>query len=208
MHERRYKGERVLRRVGWLVAELVVVFIGVFAAFNLSQYQEEQQQELRRAQIYETLQENLEGGVESARQFLVQFDSSYHDSFFTPLQAGEMPELTPVYFTLGTMYTGVWEAMLESGGLDALEIELLEELDALFDRARRLERVNELANMYSSEILAPNLRAGRSEFYDSGTGTLHTKYSWYPYVLRTLRSDLEQWVSAAEGVLMRTRQIE
>ena len=206
MHEGKYKGERALRRVGWLIAELVVVFIGVYAAFKLSQYQEEQQQELRRAQIYETLQENLEGGVESARLFLVRFDSLYHDPFFTAAQAGGMPELTPMYFTLGTMYTGVWEAMLESGGLDALEIELLEELDALFDRARRLERVNELANTYSSEILAPNLGAVRSEFYDSETRTLRTKYSWYPYVLRTLRSDLEQWVGAAEGVLLRTQQ--
>jgi hypothetical protein len=202
----KYNTETALRRVGWLIAELVVVFIGVYAAFKLSEYQEGRQQELRRAQMYETLQENLEGGLESAQRFLIRFDSLFHDPFFTAFQAGEMPELTPVYFFLGTMYTGVWEAMLESGGLDALEIELLEELDALFDRARRLERVNALANTYSSEILAPNLGAGPSEFYDLETGRLRSKYSWYPYVLQTLRSDLQQWVGAAEGVLTRTRQ--
>lgn len=201
----KYRGDRALRRIGWLIAELIVVFIGVYAAFALTQYQDEQRQELRRAQLYETLQADVVDGVEDARQFLEEFDRSYHDPFFAASQAGEMPALTPIYFTLGTMYTGVWEAMLQSGGLDALEIELLEDLDEMFDRARRLEKVNLLANTYSSEILAPNLGAGPSEFYDPETRRLRSKYTWYPYLLRTLRSDLEQWVHAAEGVLTRTR---
>lgn len=56
-----------LARIGRWLAELVLVFVGVYAAFWLNNYQQHQQNLQRHDQILASLERRLNEGIESAR---------------------------------------------------------------------------------------------------------------------------------------------
>jgi len=53
---------RLLSRVGRWTAELILVFVGVYAAFWLNGYQQHQQDSRRRDQILASLEQQLKEG--------------------------------------------------------------------------------------------------------------------------------------------------
>ena len=60
------KRSRLSRFGGW-VAELILVFVGVYAAFWLSNYQQHRQDAERRDQILASLEQTLREGIESSK---------------------------------------------------------------------------------------------------------------------------------------------
>jgi type II secretory pathway component PulM len=56
-----------LSRLGRWLAELILVFVGVYAAFWLNNYQQHQQEVKRRDQILAYLEQRLEDGINSAK---------------------------------------------------------------------------------------------------------------------------------------------
>jgi hypothetical protein len=56
-----------LSRVGGWVAELVLVFVGVYAAFWLNSYQQHRQDAERRDQILASFEQQLREGMESGK---------------------------------------------------------------------------------------------------------------------------------------------
>ena len=60
------KRSRFSRLAGW-VAELVLVFIGVYAAFWLNNYQQHRQDAERRDQILASHEQQLREGIESGK---------------------------------------------------------------------------------------------------------------------------------------------
>src|SRR5437762_4855484 len=56
-----------LSRLGRWVAELVLVFVGVYAAFWLSNYQQHQQDAKRRDRILASIEQTLREGIESGK---------------------------------------------------------------------------------------------------------------------------------------------
>jgi hypothetical protein len=58
----------VAGRLGRWSAELILVFIGVYAAFWLNNYQEHQRDAKRRDVILVSLEQDVQGSIESARQ--------------------------------------------------------------------------------------------------------------------------------------------
>jgi cytoskeletal protein RodZ len=56
-----------LSRFGRWVAELVLVFVGVYAAFWLNNYQQHRQDAGRRDQILASLEQQLREGIESGK---------------------------------------------------------------------------------------------------------------------------------------------
>ena len=77
----------------WL-AELVLVFVGVYAAFWLNNYEQGKEQAKRRDQILAYLEQRLEDGISSAK-----IDGAKEEklvaAFKRSLDAGEMPPLHP-----------------------------------------------------------------------------------------------------------------
>ena len=61
------KKRSLLSRVGRWAAELVLVFVGVYAAFWLSNYQQHGQDAERRDRILASLEEELRRGIESGK---------------------------------------------------------------------------------------------------------------------------------------------
>jgi len=91
------KRKTLSARLARWAAELVLVFIGVYAAFWLNSYQQHQQEANRRDQILASLERILRQGIESGKINAAQ-EEQQAAGFQRALEAGEMPPLASVRF--------------------------------------------------------------------------------------------------------------
>jgi len=169
------------RLVRW-TAELVLVFIGVYAAFWLNNYQKHEQEAKHRARILASLERTLREGIASGKVNAVQ-EERERAKFQRALDAGEMPPLRPYVFT--TDYSpGDFAALLQSGGVQLLDVETLTALrnDESVIRwgLSKLQRYQKL----SDELIVPNLAQDTSFFYDPATRKLRKPFEMYPEALQ------------------------
>src|SRR5438093_1365127 len=164
----------------WL-AELVLVFVGVYAAFWLNNCQQHQEQLKRRDQILAYLQQRLEDGVASAKTDGAKEEKLVAE-FQHALDAGEMPPLRP--FSFSTDYNPADIAtLLQSGGIELLDIKTLSVLRQLESTIRGdLSAIAHFEKL-SDELIAPNLDQDISFFYDPVTKKLRKRFEKYPQAL-------------------------
>jgi len=178
---------------GRWVAELILVFVGVYAAFWLNNYQQRQQDAERRDRILESIEKLLQQGIESGKINRARQERRATE-FQRALDAGEMPRLQPFFFI--TDYSpGDFATMLQSGGNQLLDLETLTAL-------RNDESVIRwgLAGMaryqkLSDELIVPNLGQDISFFYDPVTKKLRKQFEIYPEALQAnvkFAKDLER----------------
>src|SRR5438067_13265723 len=116
------KRSRFSHFCGW-VAELLLVFVGVYAAFWLNNYQQRQQDAERRDRILASIERTLRDGIESNKINRAQQEREAAECR-RALDAGEMPLLHPFVFT--TDYSpGDFATMLQAGGIQLLDLETL-----------------------------------------------------------------------------------
>jgi hypothetical protein len=171
----------LLTRIGRWTAELVLVFVGVYMAFWLNNYQQHQQDAERRDRILASLEEELRRGIESGKLETAKEEREATD-FRRGLDAGEMPPLHPFVFT--TDYSpGDFATWLQAGGIQLLDVKTLTTL-------RELESVirwglNDIARYQklSEELIVPNLDQDISFFYDPATRKLRKRFEMYPEAL-------------------------
>jgi|SRR5437016_9142806 len=174
------KGSRFSRFGGW-VAELVLVFVGVYAAFWLNNYQQHRQEAQRRDQILASLEQELRRGIESGKTVSAKQEREAAE-FRRALDAGEVPPVHPFVFT--TDYSpGDIATLLQSGGVELLDVKTLVAL-------RELESVirwglSDMAHYQklSDELIVPNLDQDVSFFYDPATKNLRKRFEIYPQAL-------------------------
>ena len=170
-----------LSRFGRWFAELVLVFVGVYAAFWLNSYQQHRQDAERRDRILASLEEELRRGIESGKLETAKEEREATD-FRRGLDADEMPPLRPFVFT--TDYSpGDFATWLQAGGIQLLDVKTLTTL-------RELESVirwglNDIARYQklSDELIVPNLDQDISFFYDPATRKLRKRFEIYPEAL-------------------------
>ena len=168
----------LLSRIGRWTAELVLVFVGVYAAFWLNNYQQRQQDAERRDRILESIEKLLHDGIESGKINRAKQEQRAAE-FQHALDAGEMPPLQPFVFI--TDYSpGDFATMLQSGGNQLLDLETLTALrnDESVIRwgLSGLARYQKL----SDELIVPNLNQDISFFYDPATKRLRKQFEIYP----------------------------
>ena len=144
-----------LSRVWRWVAELVLVFVGVYAAFWLSNYQQHRQDAERRDRILASIEQTLREGIESGKINRAKEEQEAAE-FRRALDAGEMRPLHPFVFT--TDYSpGDFATLLQSGGIQLLDLQTLTALrnDESVIRwgLSRMARYQKL----SDELIVPNL---------------------------------------------------
>ncbi len=110
-------------RFGRWVAELILVFVGVYAAFRLNDYQQHRQDAERRDRILASIEEQLREGIESGKINRANQERKAAE-FQRALDAGEMPSLQPFVFTTDYSPTD-WATMLQSGGVQLLDVQTL-----------------------------------------------------------------------------------
>src|SRR5215510_3903581 len=170
-----------LSHFGRWAAELLLVFVGVYAAFWLNDFQQHRQDAERRDRILASIEQTLREGIESNKTSRAKQQQEAAE-FRRALDAGEMPPLRPFVFT--TDYNpGDFAALLQSGGIQLLDLETLTALrnDETIIRwgLSRMTRYTKL----SDELIVPNLDQDISFFYDPATKKLRRRFETYPEAL-------------------------
>ena len=170
-----------LSRVGSWVAELVLVFVGVYAAFWLNSYQQHRQDAERRDQILASFEQQLREGIESGKINRANQERKAAE-FQRALDAGEMPPLQPFVFTTDYSPTD-WATMLQSGGVQLLDVQTL--MAVRNDESVIRWGLSRMAwyQKLSDELIVPNLDQDISFFYDPATKKLRKRFEIYPEAL-------------------------
>jgi hypothetical protein len=180
------KAERkgsVLRVAGKWVAELLLVFIGAYAAFSLNTYQQHQQDAKRRDQILASLEAYVQL-IASQSQRNAEAQEKRGAEFERALAAGEMPAVKPIIWTTDYSPTDIGN-FLQAGGLDLLDVKTLTAMRNA-DSVTRSGLSNALHDeKLSDELIVPNLGKGSSFFYDPATKQLREPFTGYPATLRS-----------------------
>ena len=180
-------------RFGRWVAELVLVFVGVYSAFWLSNYQQHQQDAERRDRILASLEQQLREGIESGKINRAKQERRAAE-FQRALDAGEMPPLQPFVFI--TDYSpSDWATMLQSGGVQLLDVQTL--MAVRNDESVIRWGLSGMARYQklSDELIVPNLDQDISFFYDPATKKLRKRFEIYPEALQAnvkFANDLER----------------
>ena len=170
-----------LSRFGRWVAELILVFVGVYAAFWLNNYQQHRQDAERRDQILASLEQQLREGIQSGKINRANQEQRAAE-FRRALNAGEMPPLQPFVFT--TDYSpSDWATMLQSGGVQLLDVQTL--IAVRNDESVIRWGLSRMAwyQKLSDELIVPNLDQDISFFYDPATKKLRKRFEIYPEAL-------------------------
>lgn len=152
--------------------ELLVVFIGVSAAFIVDNYREKQERRHETAQIYSVLASSL-------NDFHV-----YGDTVYARMQAElnrwDTRDISkyarpPIYRESGGEGppVGAWEAMLGSGGIEVIEAQLFWELTVFFNRVQSLRDRYQRYTTLTEAMLMPRLFDGNQGAYVPGTMRIH-----------------------------------
>ncbi|HEV3409399.1 MAG TPA: hypothetical protein VG095_03835 [Chthoniobacterales bacterium] len=168
-------------KIGEWFAQLVLVFIGAYAAFWLSNYQEHQRQDRQRDQILASLELQLEEGLLGTKQQAAQGAAELRE-FQRALQNGERPRLRR--FTFTTDYSpGDIATLLQAGGIEVLQLKTLITIRE-FETVVRwgLSRMAHYQKL-SDDLIAPALGQDASFFYDD-TARLRERFDFYPAALQ------------------------
>jgi hypothetical protein len=170
------------KRLGRWLAELILVFVGVYAAFWLNNYQQHQEQLQRRDQILAYLQQRLEDGIASVKAEGAKEEKQVTE-FQRALDDGKMPPIRP--FSFSTDYNPADIAtLLQAGGIELLDIKTLTVLRQLESDIRGDLSAIENFQKLSDELIWPNLDQDISFFYDPATHKLRKKFEQYPDALK------------------------
>ena len=180
-------------KIGRWIAELFLVFVGVYAAFWLNNLQQHHQEAKRRDQILASLERLLEDGIVNTKEHAAEQDREMAE-FQRALQAGEMPPLRR--FTFTTDYNpGDIATLLQASGIELLEVRTLTALRELESVIRwGLSRMAHYQKL-SDELIAPNLDQEKTFFYEPSGRELRKRFEIFPEALQAERNffrDLEQ----------------
>ena len=177
-----FSKRRWTRTIIHRLIELIIVFVGVYAAFVLNAHQNHEQQLQRRQQILAYLEKEATASAEKLQQVTVSYDQQMN-AFLTQLARGEMPEVAPISWA-SNYNANETNWILQAGGLELLDIATIARLkDADSSASSGLSTMAHYQQL-SDQLIVPHLGQGRSFFYDSATKQLRPEYAQYPDILR------------------------
>src|ERR1044071_3235993 len=191
---------------GSWVAELILVFGGVYAAFWLSNYQQHQQDAQRRDQILGFIEQTLSEGIEGSKVNRAKEQEPEAAEFRRALDAGEMPPLRPFVFITDYSPSDL-ATMLQSGGVQLLDVQTLRALRSDESVIRwGLQRMSRYQKL-SDDLIVPNLGQDISFFYDPTTNKLRKRFEIYPKALEA-RVDFAHELERTHTELLKQIQAE
>lgn len=193
------------KKLGRWAAELLLVFLGAYAAFSLTNYQQHRQEARRRDQILESLEQRTRETLANCEE---QRGKAEQDAaeFRRALAAGEMPPVRPITFS--SDYNANDAAiLLQSGGLELLEVKTILAVrnaeSAIRGGLSRLAHIEKL----SDEMIMPNLDQEIGFFYDPATKQLRKRFALYPSALQ-IEADFYRDMQGADAELLQQLQAE
>lgn len=189
---------RLLARTARWGAELVTVFVGVYAAFLLNDHQTHRQERQRREQILAWMEKQFTDSADEIEKEQTKLKTEA-ETFNRQLAAGEMPELHP--FQFATDYDpSDMASVLGSGGFDLLEVETVRDIKDVETTIRVMLATARHDQQLSDALILPNLEKGRDFFYDPATHQLRPAYHWYGDFYK-------MFLSGYDGLLPETKRL-
>src|ERR1041385_8611721 len=108
-------------RLSRWAAELVLIFIGVYAAFWLNDFQQHQQEAKQRDRILASIEQTLREGIEGSQTNRTEQQEPAAKEFQRALDSGEMPPLRPFVFITDYSPSDL-ATMLQAGGIQLLAL--------------------------------------------------------------------------------------
>jgi hypothetical protein len=188
------------------MAELVFVFLGMYGAFLLERMHDVDMDLLRKRQILQALVDEFEDYETELGSASSSLDEAYAEPFFRAYREGERPFPTPIpYGGMGSVNTGIWEAMLQSGGIEVLEVEIIQQVQVFFKKLQDLLDLYSRFERLTEQMILLEMDQDVSFFYEKEGSELRDKYKWYVNSLFTigmsLRSLSEQAATTKEVLL-------
>ncbi len=195
-----FSASEARRSLSRIALEIVIGFIGVYAAFALTAYKEQRDLVGRRHQIKRALIAEIRPIVELARSngpsyltHLQRFDSTVNAGHPIPRPFTESIGITD----------HVWEATKQAGGLNLIDVPTFVALSEFYNmNSNMFAQYAQLRDFSLTEIL-PRLGAGPRAFYEPGTQTLRPSFVIYRSALRRLNGMNQSLVSGGDSLIAR-----
>jgi hypothetical protein len=174
------------RGAGWLAAQLVIVFLGVYAAAWVADREADRARDRRRLQLRRALVLELRDVVRGTRGAAAGTGRiiAYYDSAWA---AGGQPRLEPILDPVGVT-PHIWEATVAGGGVELLDLPTFLRLSAFYNELRAGFDLLSQLRVLSETELVPLGDAPGSAFYDPATRRLRRRFAWYPANVRRLHA--------------------
>ncbi len=188
--------------VRW-AGELVTVFVGVYAAFVLNNYQTHRHERQRREQILDWVEK-------AYSEMLTQMDAwdaetrRQGEDFNRRMGAGGTPALYAFDFR-SDYNPGDFTSLLQSGGFDLLEVETVRALREVEGTLRQMVDVLRHDQQLCDALIRPNLDKDPSFFYDVPARRLRPAYAWYGKYFSTQATFFAEMHAEIEKVLAQLR---
>jgi hypothetical protein len=170
VNENRSDDRRVVQSLRRITLEIVVGFVGVYAAFALTAYKERMDLIERRHQLKRALIREIIPIVDISKRnaglydrFLTRFDSA--------VKAGGRPTPRPFVEPLA-ISMDIWEGTKQSGGLDVIDVPTFVRLSEFYNSWSRMVAYYAQLRELSVNVILPNADRNSEVFYDPKTGAL------------------------------------
>jgi hypothetical protein len=196
---------RIVQSLRRITIEIVIGFVGVYAAFALSAYKErvdalERRHQLKRALIREIipLVEVSKRNAGVYRLLLTRLDSA--------VAAGGKPTPRPFVEPLA-ISMDVWEGAKQAGGLNLIDVPTFVRLSEFYNSWYRMAAYYAQLRDLSVNVILPNTGRNIDAFYDPQTGALRPAFDlMYRTDLRVLDNiSLDAVRSGAEVIAILAR---
>jgi hypothetical protein len=195
--------DAILPRLGRWTAELLLIFLGAYAAFWLSNHQEHLQEAHRRDQILAALEQQVSADLDSANAERDR-QARISSEFKRALDAGEMPPLKPFFFSSDYSPTDT-ATLLQSGGYQLLDVKTLVALHQLESVLRGGISTMTHAQQLSDALIVPNLDQDISFFYDPATKQPRKRFVRYADALQAFQGFYADYTKALTDLLTQIR---
>lgn len=149
-----------------IALELLIVFVGVSAAFAIDDYRDARSQDVRRQAIYRALDRELTQMAETHGPAFQREMNRQLSVWDQALARGERP-LPPTFKLPGAERppTGVWDAAVASGSIELIDPELFYELARFYNRADSAGTLYQRYSQGAQTDIWPRLREGPAAFW-------------------------------------------
>jgi len=175
-----------------LLAELVIVFIGVSAAVFVDNYREERQLIRRAQQLTLALHQDIRTFAEDATRYVAAIRDGLAE-WSRQVEAGGMP--APFILRVPgaeSPPSDVWQAAMQSGAGEVLDPLLIIELSRFYNEIAGETTKYQRYAAFTEQRVWPLLAAGdTTAFYDTRTRRLKPEFQTHRRQLEELASDLE-----------------
>jgi hypothetical protein len=190
------------RVLEWL-GEIVIVFVGVYAAFLLNAWQMERQDRIRHLEILRSLDEQETEAVETCKAAITA-NQQVVDTFQRKLEAGEMPALHLLEFS--TDYDPADDVALAQAGADhLLNVRTVQALKKVSSVERGGFMTLRDRQQQALQLIGPRLNDPNDTFYDPKTKKLKPMFAWYLEALNEMIEFMRDMLTVNEALLTQVR---